>query len=101
MEKYEIIISSKAQEDILTCVGFVKNVSLEAAKDLFNNLYDFIESLETFPERNPLFEMPQGTNREIRKGIVEKRYIVLYEIEKQIIVHRVIDSRKGFEQLII
>ena len=100
MEKYEISISSKANEDILSCIGFVKNVSLEAAKELFENLYAFIESLETFPERNPIFEMPQNTNREIRKGIVDKKYIVLYEIDKKVIVHRVLDSRKGFEQLI-
>ena len=100
MEKYEIDISSKANEDILSCIGFVKNVSLEAAKELFENLYAFIESLETFPERNPIFEMPQNTNREIRKGIVDKKYIILYEIDKKVIVHRVLDSRKGFEQLI-
>ena len=100
MEKYEIIISSKANEDILSCIGFVKNVSLQAAKELFDNLFAFIDSLETFPERNPIFEMPQNTNHEIRKGIVDKKYIVLYEIDKKVIVHRVIDSRKGFEQLI-
>ena len=81
MEKYEINISSKANEDILSCIGFVKNVSLEAAKELFENLYAFIESLETFPERNPIFEMPQNTNREIRKGIVDKKYIILFRIK--------------------
>ena len=100
MEKYKLEISPKAHEDILSCIGFVKNVSLEAAQQLFNDIYDFIESLETFPERNALFEMPEGTNREIRKGVVNKRYIVVYEVENIVIVHRVIDSRKGFEQLL-
>lgn len=100
MNEYKIEISSKAQEDILACVGFVKNVSLEAAKELFESIYSFIESLRTYPECNPLFEMPQGTNREIRKGIVNKRYIVIYEINEQIVIHRVIDCRKGFEQII-
>ena len=100
MNKYEIEISPKAQEDILTCIEFVKNVSLEAANKLFDDLFHCIESLETFPERNSLFEMPQGTNREIRKGIVNKRYLILYEIEKHVVVHRVLDTRKGFEQLI-
>lgn len=100
MKKYEILISPKAQEDILNCVGFIKNVSIEAAKKLYYDLFTFIESLETLPERNALFEMPQGTNREIRKGIVDKRYIILYEIENQIIVHRVLDSRKGFDQIV-
>lgn len=100
MNKYEIEISPKAQEDILTCIEFVKNVSLEAAEKLFDDLFQSIESLETFPERNSLFEMPQGTNREIRKGIVNKRYLILYEIEKRVVIHRVLDTRKGFEQLI-
>ena len=101
MTEYKIIISPKAQEDILSCIGFVKNVSLDAAHQLFEDIYSFIESLSTFPERNSIFEMPQGTNREIRKGIVNKRYIVVYEVEKQIVIHRIIDSRKGFEQLLI
>lgn len=100
MKKHEILISPKAQEDILNCVGFIKNVSIESAKKLYYDLFSFIESLETLPERNALFEMPQGTNREIRKGIVDKRYIILYEIENQIIVHRVLDSRKGFDQIV-
>jgi len=100
MDKYEIFISLKAQEDLLNHIGFVKNVSIEAAKQLFEDLYNFIESLQTFPERNPLFEMPLGTKYELRKGIVNKRYIVIYEIDKKIIVHRILDSRKGFEQLL-
>jgi len=101
MDKYEIVISSKAHEDLLNHIGFVKNVSLEAAKQLSEDLYNFIESLKTFPERNPLFEMPLGYKNEMRKGIVNKRYIVIYEIDKQIVVHRILDSRKGFEQLLI
>lgn len=100
MKKYEIEISAKAQEDILNCIGFLKNVSLDAANNLLSELFAFIESLENFPERNSLFEMPEGTNRQIRKGIVNKRYIVFYEIEERVIVHRVLDSRKGLEQLI-
>jgi len=100
MEQYEVVISSTAQEDLLNHIGFVKNVSLEAAKQLSEDLFNFIESLQTFPERNPLFEMPLGSNSEMRKGIVDKRYIVIYEIDKQIVVHRILDSRKGFEQLL-
>ena len=100
MEKFEIEISPAAHEDIINCVGFLKNVSLDAAKQFYEDIYAYIESLETFPERNALFEMPNGTNKEIRKGIINKRYIVIYEIEKHIIIHRVIDARKGFEQLL-
>ena len=101
MKKYEIEISPSAHEDILNCARFLKNVSLEAAIQLVDDIYGYIESLESFPERNALFNMPNGTNKEMRKGIVNNRYIVIYEVEKEIIVHRVIDSRKGFDHLII
>ena len=46
MVEYRIIISPKAQEDILSCIGFVKNVSLDAANQLFDDIYGFIEPIK-------------------------------------------------------
>ena len=102
MEHYSIIISSKAQSDITECVGFVLRVSKEAARKLADEIYQSIELLTTFPERFPIFEMPSSFPFAIRKLIVNSRYVVLYSIEeKNVVVHRIIDSRRGLDYLVL
>ena len=101
MEQYNIIISSKAQSDLASCIGFVLNVSKEAAIKLANDIYTAFESLKTFPERNPIFDMPKSFPFTIRKQVIEKRYVVLYTAEKNdVVIYRVLDSRREFDYLI-
>ena len=101
MENYNIIITSKAQSDLSECISFALNASKEAAIKLANNIYESIESLSVFPERNPIFNMPKPFPFTIRKNIVDKRYIVLYAIENnQVVVYRIIDSRRQFNYLV-
>lgn len=101
MEEFNIIISSKAQLDLAESVSFVLNVSKEAAIKLANDIYSAIASLSSFPERNPVFEMPKSFPFIIRKLVVNKRYIVLYTIENNdVVIYRIIDSRRSFDYLI-
>ena len=101
MEKYKILISSKAQSDLSNCVAFVLNVSKEAAISLANDIYAAIGSLTTFPERNPIFEMPKPFPFTIRKQIINNRYIALYTIENNnVVVYRIIDARRKFDYLV-
>ena len=67
MEKYHLIITSLAQSDIAECVRFVLRVSKDAAITLANDIYRAINSLETFPERNSVFEMPKAFPFIVRK----------------------------------
>ena len=102
MDAYKIIITSKAQSDLAECVNFVLNVSKEAAQNLTNDIYSSIKSLETFPERNAVFEMPKSYQFTIRKLIINTRYVALYSTEgKNIVVHRVLDARRNLENLIL
>lgn len=101
MEKFEIVISSKAQSDFANCIEFLLSVSKEAAIDLSNNILDALESLNLFPERNPIFDMPKSCPYIVRKMIIKGRYIALYSIiENKVVVFRILDSRKKFEYLI-
>ena len=102
MEKFNIIISSKAQSDLAECIGFVLNVSKDVTIKLANDTFSAINTLSTFPERNPIFEMPKSFPFIVRKLIINKRYIVLYTLENSnVIVYRVIDSRRQFDYLIL
>ena len=101
MEKYKVIISSKAQTDLANCISFVLNVSKEASIDLANSFYSSFDSLTTFPERNPIFEMPKSFPYQIHKQIINGRYIALYAIQNdKVIIYRILDSRRKFDYLI-
>ena len=101
MDTYKIIITSKAQSDLSDCVAFVQNVSKEAAINLANDIFASIESLTSFPERNPVFEMPKSFPFIIRKNVVNKRYLILYSIENNsVVIYRILDSRRKLNYLI-
>lgn len=101
MDSYSIVITSKAQSDLSECVSFVLNISKEAAISLAKSTYNSVESLSAFPERNPVFDMPKPFPFVVRKHIVDKRYAVLYTIENsQVVVYRIIDSRRQFNYLV-
>ena len=100
MEYYNVIITSRAQIDLTVCIAFVLNTSVEAAKNLANEMKESLQSLSTWPERNPIFEMPKGFPFDIRKQVISKKYVVLYSIEdKNVVVYRILDSRRGFDHI--
>lgn len=101
MPSFKIIISSKAQSDLAERVSFTSNVSKEAASELAKELFDSIKSLSSFPERNPVFEMPKSFPFTVRKFIVKKTYIILYAIESdKVVIYRILDSRRKLSRLI-
>ncbi len=101
MDFFKVIMTSKAQSDLAECVGFALNVSKDAVQKLADNIYSSIQSLQTFPERNAIFEMPKSFPFVVRKLIIGKRYVALYVVEeKQVVVYRILDSRRKFNYLI-
>ncbi len=101
MTAFKIIISSKAQNDLVERISFVLNVSQDAAIKLSNDIYSAIETLSFFPEKNPVFEMPKSFPFVIRKQVVNKRYIILYSVENNtIVVYRILDARRKFDYIV-
>ena len=101
MQNYNIFVTSKAQMDLATYVGFVLQVSKDAALSLANDFEQLMNSLRTYPERNPSFQTPRSFPFDVRKQIVNGRYIILYSIEKtNVVVYRILDSRRKFDQLL-
>lgn len=102
MASFKVVISSTAQSDLAECVGFVLNVSKESAYNLANDIYSSLESLKDFPEKYPIFTMPKSFPYQIRKQVINKRYIALYSIEgDRVIVYRILDARRRFDGRIL
>ena len=96
MEVKDIIITSRAQTDISTCITFVLNISKDASK-VAKEIFKSIESLKQFPERFPAFNMPNYASYAYRKMVINKRYIAIYSLEEDtIVIHRVLDGRRGY-----
>lgn len=101
MNQYKVIITSKAQSDLAACISFVLKVSKEAAINLANDIYFSLDSLKALPERNPIFSMPKSFPFTIRKQIINGRYVSLYSVENNnVVVYRILDSRREFDYLI-
>ena len=98
---YSVSWSTKALSDLAECVQFLLNVSKESAINLRNEVFSAANALESFPEKNPIFDMPKAFPFVLRKQIVSKRYILLYTIEKdKIIIYRMLDCRRQYSSLL-
>ena len=97
MDNYKIESTQRAFLDITECVSFVKNVSIEAAKQLRNEIMSSINSLSTFPNKYPEIDGLKIRDNKVRKmPIHEGRYVVLYKIEESMItIYDVLDVKKG------
>lgn len=101
MNQYNIAWTTEAMTDLSQCVVFVLNVSKEAALKLRDDIMNSVKQLEIFPESNPIFNTIKSFPFELRKKVVNKRYILLYSIEDTTVcIYRVLDARRKFEQLI-
>ena len=101
MNDYIISWRTEALRDASEHISFLCNVSAQAAIELKNQIFEEVNSLKEFPERNPLLEMPNNFPLEIRKKVVNKRYLILYSVQNnEVEIYRVLDSRKKFEYLI-
>ena len=101
MENYKITWSSKSMSDLQDCISFVMNVSKESALSLLNDILVAVDSLQNFPERNSIFDMPKSFPFVIRKQLVNQRYAILYSIkENEIILFRILDLRRKFAALL-
>ena len=96
MTNYYISISQRAYSNILECVSFVKNVSIEAAKELYAEIMESINSLTIYPNKYPEVNDLLIRQRKIRKMVIHKgRYIILYKVEENTVyIYDILDSRK-------
>ena len=96
MVQFKISITQKAFSSISEHILFVRNVSLEAAKELYEETMTSLRSLSSFPERYPEIQDLRIAGARIRKmSIHGGRYAALYKVEGDtVVVYDVVDSRK-------
>ena len=96
MVQFKISITQKAFSSISEHMFFVRNGSLEAAKELYEETMTSLRSLSSFPERHPEILDLRIAGARIRKmAIHDGRYVALYKVDGDtVVIYDVIDTRK-------
>lgn len=99
--KYQVIISTKAMEMLVSHAAFLAEVSESAADRLVNAFEKAAKSLEHMPHRNPWFSGEYMPSLVYRKLLFEERYLMLYQVKgHQVFVDYVVDCRQGYGWLL-
>ena len=96
MAEFKVSITQRAFSSISEHMLFVRNVSLEAAKKLYEETMTSLRSLSSFPERYPEIQDLRIAGARIRKMPIHNgRYVALYKVDGDtVVVYDVVDSRK-------
>lgn len=93
---YEVVISPSANDRMAEHFEFLARVSIEAARRLLDELTVDIRSLQEMPYRNPAYDRPYVPTGKYRYLVCAKRYLLIYQIENDIVyVNDIHDSRQN------
>ena len=95
--KYQVIVSNRAAQMLISHVAFLSHVSPEAAERLTIAFENTATSLETMPQRCPWLTgeyIPKNTYRFI---LFEKQYMIIFQIADDIVyADYVVDCRQDY-----
>ena len=101
MQNYKIIVSNEAFDMLKEHISFIANVDKKAAVNTKELIIDSIKSLNELPMRYPFFDEEYIPKNKYHKMFVEKRYLVLYQInDDTVYVDYILDCRKEYDWLI-
>lgn len=94
--EYAIRIEPSAYLQIIDAISFLKKVSIEAAEQLYKEIFESINSLKEMPFRYPVDDTYKVASQEERKMIIGNgRYFVLYCVENNVVcIEYFHDSRR-------
>jgi hypothetical protein len=100
-KRYDVVISGEATQMLVSHARFLAQVSEPAALRLIEVFREKVKSLEQLPERNPGLTDPLIPSGKYRKLLLEKRYLLVYQIKKgTVYVDAVVDARQDYGWLL-
>lgn len=96
-KKYKVIVSDRAKRMFGMHIRFMAQVNKEAAMAKKKEIMAAMRSLAQMPQRFPFFDEPYITPNKYHKMLVEKWYLVLYQIQDNTVyVDYILDCRKEY-----
>lgn len=100
-KKYKVVVSDRAKRMLGVHIRFMAQVNKKAAAAKKKEIMSALHSLSQMPQRFPFFDELYITPNKYHKMFVEKWYLVLYQIQDDMVyVDYIIDCRKDYSWLI-
>ena len=98
---YKVIVSERAKSMLGLHVRFMAQVNKETARAKKKEITAAIRSLSHMPERYPYFDETYIPHNKYHKMFIEKWYLVLYQIQDNVVyVDYILDCRKDYSWLV-
>jgi plasmid stabilization system protein ParE len=98
---YEVTISEEATQMLVSHARFLAQVNEPAALRLIEAFQEKAASLKLFPDRNPWLSDPLLPELKYRKLLIEKRYLLLYQIKSNTVyIDAIVDTRQDYGWLL-
>ena len=99
--KYRVIVSERATQMLVSHVAFLSQVSPEAAERMTVEFEKTANSLQLMPQRCPWLTGEYIPRNAYRFILFEKRYMIIFQIEDDIVyADYVVDCRQDYSWLI-
>jgi len=101
MTQYKVVVSERTRQMLAGHIRFLAQKSPNAARKLKNDLLSAIRSLSQMPERCPFMSHELIPPNKYHKMLVEKRYLILYQIKDQtVFIDYIVDCRQDYGWLV-
>jgi mRNA-degrading endonuclease RelE of RelBE toxin-antitoxin system len=101
-EVYHVTVDPAASDRMDEHFEFLGRVSKSAAEKLLDGLLEDIRSLDTMPQRNPVYNRPYLPVGKYRYKVSCERYRIVYQIEgNKVLVDDVQDCRQSDSQSLL
>jgi len=100
-ESYRIRWTANAKADLPNIVGYIKEESADAAKNVYNRLREKAQSIKLFPLRGRVVPELHKEGIILYREIVTPPYRIIYKIENDTIyIMAIFDSRQNVEEIL-
>ena len=100
-KRYNVIVSDKAAQMLVSHSRFLAQVSASASLRLVDEFAEKAKSLEVFPERNPWLADSMIPEGKYRRLLIAKQYLLIYQIKGDMVyVDAVVDTRQDYSWLL-
>lgn len=100
-KKFKVVISQYVYDSILAVYRGICHESLSGADHVRRALISGMESLRDFPERYLRYETEGLRDRQLRKMVILKRYLVFYEVVgEEVRIYHVVDGKRDYAHLL-
>ncbi len=99
--KFKVVVSKFVYESILEIYRGICYDSLNGADTVRKAIIAGMRSLQNFPERYPVYDAISIADRQLRKMVVLKRYLIFYEVVgTEVRIYRVVDGKRDYQYLL-